>query len=396
VSSPARTIRGRAAVVGVGESTYYKHGQSPDREFVLVLKAILAAAKHAGIDPREIDGFISYSNDRNTGVRIANALNVHEMRWSTMQWGGGGGGAAGGIEQAAAAVAAGLAETVVVYRGLAQGEFGRFGGAMPRKPIDSLRVAYGMTTPATVYASRLNRFFHETGVSPDTQKAVSLASYRHAQNNPRAVMHGRPLSGEAYDASRWIVEPWHLYDVCQENDGAAAVIVTTPERAKDLVARPAYVLAAAMGHGQRSGGFIENVYDSPTFATAEFGPLAGHLWQGAGLGPSDVDVVQSYENFSGGVVLALIEHGFCTTENANDVLTVENLTVPSGRLPLNTSGGNLAEAYMHGFGLVVEGVRQLMGESCNQVPDAKVSLVVGGPMVTPATTVLFGTEEALA
>ena len=93
----------------------------------------------------------------------------------------------------------------------------------------------------------------------------------------------------------------------------------------------------------------------------------------AGVGPKDVDVVQSYENFTGGVLMSLVEHGFFAPEEANDFLTLENLIAPGGRLPLNTSGGNLAECYMHGLELQIEAVRQLRGESTNQVPGARVA-----------------------
>ena len=284
-----RTIRGRAAVVGVGESEYYKHGRSPDREFVLTMKAILAACADAGIDPKDLDGFVSFADDRNTGIRVAAALGVREMRWSTMQWGGGGAGGSAAVQQAAGAVAAGFAENVVVYRGLSQGEFGRFGGALPRRPQDSLRVAYGMNSPGEWSAARMVRYMHETGVDPVTQRAVSMASYFHAQQNPRAVMYGKPLTEEAYEASRWIVEPWRLYDFCQENDGAAALIVTSAERARDVTDTPAFLLAAAQGSGPRGGSFIEGVYDSPVFATAEFVPVARRLFAMAGITPGITD-----------------------------------------------------------------------------------------------------------
>ena len=115
----------------------------------------------------------------------------------------------------------------------------------------------------------------------------------------------------------------------------------------------------------------------------------------AGLGPSDIGVVQSYENFTGGVVMALAEHGFFRPEEANHFLTLENLVAPSGRLPLNTSGGNLAECYMHGFELVLEAVRQVRGTSTNQVERNDVAMVIGGPMVTPASNLLLGTGAAL-
>jgi hypothetical protein len=112
--------------------------------------------------------------------------------------------------------------------------------------------------------------------------------------------------------------------------------------------------------------------------------------------PSDLDVTHAYDTFTGGVVMALIEHGLCTYESANEQLRFDNLIAPSGALPLNTSGGNLAECYVHGFELQLESVRQLRGDSTNQVPDARIGLVISGPMVTPASDLLFGTAEALA
>jgi Thiolase C-terminal domain-like len=120
------------------------------------------------------------------------------------------------------------------------------------------------------------------------------------------------------------------------------------------------------------------------------------MWRQAGVTPADVDVAQVYENFTGGVVMALIEHGFCGYDEAAELLTFENLIAPGGRLPLNTSGGNLAECYMHGLGLQLEAVRQLRGESCNQVPGARVALAAAGPMVPVTSTCVYGTAEAAA
>jgi acetyl-CoA acetyltransferase len=389
------TVRGKVAVAGLGESTYYKRGESPDPEFVLVLRAILAACDDAGIDPRTIDGFSSYSNDRSLPARLAAALDCHELRISNMQWGSGGGGAAASVANAAATVAAGYAETVVAFRGLAQGQFGRFGQGGGGRAVSgefAYTLPYGLMSPAQMYAMRTTRLFHEHGVSPDTLKAVSLAAYHHAQNNPRAVMHGRPLTPEGYDEARWIVEPFRLYDCCLENDGAAAIIVTSAERARDLSERPAYLLAAQNGGPRRSGAWSHN---QPDYATSSFKGSAPRLFAQAGVKPSDVDVAQSYENFTGGVVMSLIEHGFCSYEGANEFLTFENLIAPGGALPLNTSGGNLAECYMHGLGLVVEAARQVRGDSPNPVPDVKVSFVNAGPMVEIASSLIFGSEETI-
>ena len=133
----------------------------------------------------------------------------------------------------------------------------------------------------------------------------------------------------------------------------------------------------------------------PDYATSSFKLSARHLYDMAGVGPADIGAVQSYENFTGGVVMSLIEHGLCTYENANEVLTYENLVAPDGGIPLNTSGGNLAECYMHGLGLNLEAVRQLRGESSNQVPGCEVVLVNSGPMVENVTNMIVGTEATL-
>jgi acetyl-CoA acetyltransferase len=390
-----RTLRGKTAVVGIGETTYYKRGGAPDPEFVLALKAILAACEDAGIDPREVDGFSSYSNDRNDPSRISAALGLKELKFACMQWGGGGGGGSAAVANAAAAVANGVADTVVVFRALAQGQFARFGQGPKMSAIAgdmAYSMPYGVMSPAQMFAMRCTRHLYEKGVSRDTYKAVSLATYAHAQNNPRAVMHGRPLTPEAYDEARWIVEPYQLYDCCMENDGAAALVIVSAERAKDLKKKPAYILAATAGSEYRNAAPSHN---APLYATSSFTTLAPRLYQMAKVGPKDVDVLQSYENFTGGVVMSIIEHGFCSHEEANSFMTYDNFLAKGGKLPLNTSGGNLAECYMHGLELITEAVRQIRGESPNQVKDAKISMVTSGPMVTPVSNSIFGSRETL-
>ena len=390
-----RSLRGRVAVVGIGETEYYRHGASPDPEFKLALKAILAACDDAGLDAREIDGFASYSDDRSDASRLAAALGTRRLRAATMQWGGGGGGCCAAVANAAASIVAGLADCVVVFRSLAQGQYGRFGQAAGIDTISGEKaylMPYGVIAPPQRFAMRVRRYMHEHGVQQEALRAVALASYHHAQANPRAVMYGKPLDPAKYDASRWIAEPFHLYDCCMENDGAAALVLVPEERARDFRNKPVYLLGAAVGSGYRAGAIPHN---SPLYASASFDTVAPDLYRMAAVGPSDVGVVQSYENFTGGVVMALAEHGFYQPEQANDFLKFENLIAPSGRLPLNTSGGNLAECYMHGLELQIEAVRQLRGSSTAQVPRAKVAGVIAGPMVTPVSTMVFGSEETL-
>lgn len=391
----SRGIRGKVAIAGVGETTYYKHGQAPDSEFKLALQAILAAAEDAGIDPREIDGFCSYSNDRNEPSRLAAALGLPDLKYSVMQWGGGGGGGAAAVGTAAAAIAAGYANCVVVFRALAQGQFQRFGAAAPAKTVqgdNAYLFPYGMFSPAQRFAMKTMRFMHDHKIERSALRALSMASYHHAQANQRAVMYGRPLTEDKYDNSRWIVEPFRLFDCCLENDGAAALILVPAERAKDMKQKPTYLLGAAQGSEYRNNAPAHN---APTYASSSFTTVAPRLYENAGIKPGDVDVVQSYENFTGGVLMSLVEHDLVKAEEANEFLKLENLIAPNGKLPLNTSGGNLAECYMHGLELQVEGIRQLRGTSTSQVPKVDVSLVCAGPMVTPVSSCVFGSEATL-
>jgi acetyl-CoA acetyltransferase len=383
------TIRDKVAVVGIAETAYYKRGGAPVSEFQLVLEAILKAADDAGLDVRDIDGFASYSNDRNDPPRIAAALGSPDLSFSNMFWGGGGGGGSGAVANACAALVAGYSKYVVVYRGLAQGQFGRFGQGTRSNTVSwptSYTAPYGVMSPAQSFAMRVRRFMHDHHISQDPLRAIALASYYHAQSNPRAVMHGRPLTAEDYDNSRWIVEPFHLFDCCMENDGGAAVILTTTERARDLKQKPAYVLSAAQGSDYRQAAPAHN---APDYGTSNFKTVAKRLYEMAGIGPKDVDVCQSYENFTGGVMMSLVEHGFCAPDEVEEFMTLDAFKAPSGRLPLNTSGGNLAECYMHGLELITEAVRQVRGTSTAQVPDVTISMVCSGPMVQPVSSLIL-------
>ncbi len=228
---------------------------------------------------------------------------------------------------------------------------------------------------------------HDHGISQDTLAEIALTSNAHAQRNPRAVRYGRPLTREEYHESRWIAEPFHLFDCCPENDGAAAIVVTTPERARDLPTKPVGILAAAHGLAAGNGRPAFNERDFPT---AHYRLVAEQLWKRAGVAPTDVQVAQFYENFTGPVLMAITEMGFCEPGELNDFVADGNLRWPDGGLPINTSGGNLGEGYIHGFGNVVEAVRQVRGESTCQVEGVELSLSVSGPGFAPGSAVLFG------
>lgn len=385
-------LRGAAAVVGVGDTGYFKRGESPESGLALVLRAVLAACRDAGADPRDIDGFVSYSDDSNEGPAVAMALGVKELRWSSMVWGGGGGGSAAALTQAAVAVATGQAECVAVFRGLSERHDGRLGYAKPH--IGTHYSANGVLAPAQICALRTQRMLEVDKVPESALRALVLASYHHAQRNPRAVAYGKPLDETAYAEARPISDPFRLYDCSRENDGAACVLVVPAERARDYAGTPAYFLAGVQGAAQGWGTSAEN--EEPYTGSGFHPALVERLWRQAGIGSSDVDVVQVYENFSGPGVASLIDFGLCPPgPEAASVMTVENLIAPDGGLPVNTAGGNLADGFVHGIGLALEAVRQIRGGSPNPVPGAKVSLLLGGPMAPMVSAVVLGSAETL-
>ena len=381
-------IKDKVCIVGVGESAYTRWGRATRSELSLALEAITRAVDDAGIPMEEVDGFSSYASERQEPITLAATLGVKQLRFESMHWGGGGGGAPGSVMNAMLAVATGAADYVVAYRSLAQGQFGRFGqnrsGAVASGGA-AFQVPWGVLAPVHTFAMQAQRHMHEYGTTSRQLGAVAVASYRHAQSNPRAVMHGRPLAIEDHQNSRMIADPYRLFDCCQENDGSCAVVLTSGERARSLKQRPVYVMAASQGSGPRRG--LGAMNDS-AFASANFREVGRDLFQRAGVTPKDIDVAQLYENFTGNVIMSIEDHGFCGIGEGGPFVENGRIEI-GGELPINTSGGNLAEGYIHGFELVVEGVRQMRGASTCQVPGTEICLVAGGPGVAPCSDLII-------
>jgi hypothetical protein len=378
-------------VVGIGQTPYYKRGTSPDAELKLCLRAIVAACEDAGIDPRDVDGFVSYGSERNDGQRMMPALGTREMRFGALTWAHGGG-IPGALGIAATAIITGQAETVVVYRAMAENSGKRLRLAVAQDDTAAQHLVNGLDAPVQRCAMRTQRMLEADGVPASTMEALALAAYRHAASNPGAVGRDAALDADKYRDSRWISEPYRLFDCSRENDAGVAVVMTSARRAADLAQEPAYLLAAPMGCAAGWGPLEENF---EPYSSAGFGSVARRLWSESGYRPSDVQVAQIYDNFTGVAVAAVIDHGFCSAEDAGEFLTLENLLAPSGRLPVNTSGGNLAEGFIHGMGLVTEAVRQVRGTSTNQVPGAALSLMTGGPTDTVVSSALLGSRATL-
>ncbi|MCW2844628.1 MAG: lipid-transfer protein, partial [Nocardioides sp.] len=214
---------------------------------------------------------------------------------------------------------------------------------------------------------------------------VAVADRRHAANNPEAFFYGKPITLDDHQASRMIVEPLHLLDCCQESDGAVALDVVSAERARDLAQRPAYVAAAAQGSGVDQ--FVMTSYYRDDIGVPEMGVVGRELWRQSGLGPADMQMAVLYDHFTPYVLMQLEELGFCGRGEAPGFIADGAIEI-GGRLPLNTHGGQLGEAYIHGMNGIAEGVRQVRGTSVNQVDDVANVLVTAGTGVPTSGLVL--------
>jgi acetyl-CoA acetyltransferase len=246
---------------------------------------------------------------------------------------------------------------------------------------------YGLMTPAAWVALQARRYMHEYGVTNADFGRIAVVDRTHAANNPAAWFHGRPITLAEHQASRWIIEPvLRLLDCCQESDGGVALVVTTPERARDLRQRPALIAAAAQGSAADSE-LMTAYYRDDITGLPEMGVVAKKLWEHSGLRPADIQTASIYDHFTPFVLVQLEELGFCGRGEAKDFATVENLSL-GGRLPINTNGGLLGEAYIHGMNGIAEAVRQIRGTSCNQVDRVEHVLVTAGTGVPTSGLIL--------
>lgn len=378
------TIRDRTAIVGIGQSAFAKSLEGSEKK--LACQAIMAALDDAGISPAEVDAFSSYTMEETEEVEVAKNIGAGNVTFfSQIGYGGGAGCAA--VGHVAMAIAAGQARVGVAWRSRKRGSGGRpWTNTVQQLPTPAQWTRpWGLLRPADEIAMLTRRYMHTYGATRDHLANVALACRRHANANPAAVMHDRPLSREDYMASRWISEPLCLYDNCLETDGALACVVVPAERARDCQAAPAYVHSFAQGIPPQSHTMVnywsEDPLMGPSWACAE------QLWRTADVGPGDVGVAQIYDAFTSLIPLSLEGYGFCERGEGGS-FTDDGAIEIGGRLPVNTSGGGLSEAYVHGFNLIVEGVRQIRGTSTNQVPGAEVCLVTSGEGVPTSALLL--------
>jgi acetyl-CoA acetyltransferase len=385
------SLAGKAAIVGIGATEFSK--DSGRSELRLAAEAVRAAIADAGLTPGDVDGLVSFSMDNNTEIAVAREVGIPSLTFfSRIQYGGGA--ACATVQQAAMAVATGVADVVVCYRAFNERSGHRFGQvstALASAPTTSgidagWSYPMGLGTPAGQVAMIARRYMHEFGATSEDFGRVAVADRKHAATNPNAFFYGKPITLEEHQASRWIVEPLHLLDCCQESDGGVAVVVTSIERARDLANPPAVIRGAAQGSGSDQYVMTSYYRDGLT-GLPEMGLVGEQLWRQAGLAPEDVDVAVLYDHFTPFVLIQLEELGFCPRGEARNFIADGALEI-GGRLPLNPHGGQLGEAYIHGMNGITEGVRQVRGAAVNQVEDVEHVLVTAGTGVPTSGLVL--------
>lgn len=381
-------LRGAAALAGLGITSQGKvYGTNA---IGFAVDAVRLALDDAGLARSDLDGLLVNPgltwNDQGMGsVQLQQALGLRDLRLTaTMNLGGAT--ACAMIQHAAQAIAAGLCHTVACV----------FSDA-PLKPPSPQGVrtssgaaygfargwegAYGFFGVSAMYALVARRHMHRYGTTQDQLGSVAVAQRRWAAANPAAQMHDRPMTLDDYRASRWIVEPFRVFDCCLVSNGGLAVIVTSAERARTLQKPPVYIWGMAQGHlgGDPSDTLTSGAVlaKGPAFAMAD-------------ISLRDVDVVELYDCYTFTVIVTLEDYGFCA-KGEGGAFAAEHHTGPGGPLALNTGGGQLSSFYMWGMTPVSEAVIQVRGEGgARQVAKHDVALVSGngGVLSTHATLVL--------
>lgn len=386
------TMKNEAAIVGIGQTEFSKN--SGRSELQLTAEAIKAALDDCGLKPSDVDGMTTFTLDTTDEIEAARAVGIGDLTFFN-RIPHGGGAAIGVVQQAVMAVATGIADVVVCYRGLNGRSGQRYSAGVAEGVATSDLIhwswymPYGLMTPASWVAMFTQRYMYEYGVTADTLAEVATATRDHAVTNPAAFFYQRPLSLAEYHEARWIAEPLRLYDCCQETDGACAAIVTSVERAKDLKQKPAIIRGAAQAAGADQES-MTSFYRPSISHLPEMDLVAKQVYAQSGLGPKDLDAAVIYDAFTSIVLWQIESFGFCGRGEAKDFIKGGTLR-RNGRLPTNTHGGQLSEAYIHGMNGVNEGVRLIRGTSVNQPAKNDHVLVTAGVGV-PTSAMILGKE----
>ncbi len=387
------SLKNKAAIAGIGVTEFSKN--SGVSELSLAAQCITAACEDAGVPTSAIDGLVTYTLDSTDEVEVARAVGAGDLSYFS-QVNYGGGAAVGVILQAVMAVATGQAETVVCWRAMNGRSGQRMGQGVSGNIISSDLIhwswymAYGMLTPGSWIAMIANKYMHAYGVTREDLGRVAISQRNYATTNPRAFGYQKPLTMEEYLSSKMIADPLCLYDFCQETDGGCAILVTSAERAKDLKQKPAVVrgITQASTRGQEQ---MTSYYRSELMSLPEMEMAAQRTYAMAELGPDDIDAACLYDAFSSEIIMQLESFGFAAPGEGVELVRDGALDI-DGRLPNNTHGGLLSEAYIHGMNNIAEAVRLVRGESGNQPAKSVGHVLVSSGVGVPTGAMILGAD----
>lgn len=374
------SLKDRYAIAGIGQS---RIGKVPElSDYGLQLTAVKNALDDAGLKKQAIDGLITHSHllgaVRVHHQRVAERLGINTDFGLSVSSGGATSGLM--VQVAIAAIEAGFCTTVLCLHG----DKGRTRPAEDvHETVPEYAPEYGMFSATAQHALGATRHMHDYGTTHDQLGAIAVAFRKHASLNPGAQMRD-PITLEDYHRSRWVVWPFHLLDCCQVSDGAAALIVTSAERARNLRQPPVYVMGMGRANNSRGWTYGDHMIE---LAAKESGAKAFRM---AGVTPADIDTAQIYDSYTYIVLATLEDYGFCKKGEGGPYVEGGRLEL-GGSLPTNTSGGMLSEGYVEGMLQIVEAVRQIRGQAGpRQVSDAELAIVSGngGNTVCHSTLIL--------
>ena len=380
-------LRDKYSIAGIGWTEFSKNSGRTVRS--LASEACLKAVGDAGLTVGDIDGFVSFNfNDSAPAIAVATEIGV-PLAGYAVDFQSGGNAANLIVLTAVAAIEAGLAKNVLCYRAMNGRSGFRLGGGrdLAAYGITQYTAPFGWITYPQAMAMWCRRHMVEYGTTSEQLGEIAVTFRRNAVHNERA-MQRTPITMDDYFASRMIVDPFHMLDICLETDGACAVLVTSSERADDMRHKPIRIMGGAYGGGPNQGEDLFDAIRWPDHSHNYAKYIGADLWKSAGIGPADIDIAQIYDCFTYSIIMQLEGLGFCKEGEGGPFIQGGRIA-PSGELPLNTAGGLLSEGYIHGLNHVVEAVPQLRGDAgVRQIPGVETCLTTAGAMTCGSALVL--------
>lgn len=389
------SISNKAVIAGIGTTEFSR--DSGRTELRMAAETVMAALDEAGLVPDDIDGIITHTDDPSDEIAIVRTLGMENLTfYGQSRWDGA---SCGMVMRAAIGVAAGMANYVIVYRAVNGSSKLRMG--TPSRDIAQMSTGdllqwtfhapFGHMTEEGRIAMLVARYMHETGATSEQFGWVTTLCRQHGAANPNSMYSGESFTIKDYLASPLKVDPLRLLDCYEETDAAVALVVTTPERARDLKQKPVPILAAAQATvyetEEKNGFYGAGLADLP-----EMRQVGQRLFQMSGLRPQDMRAAQIDDAYAPLVPMQLEALGFCGRGEGAAFCEGGSRIRTSGDLALNTSGGSLGEGYLFGMNHIIEAVRVVRGTSWSELQYTGPVLVTSGAG-GPASGLILGRKQ---